>query len=82
MQRFVSLLKGSALSVAVQRFDVAFDYALPRAEVRLIEDKAKSYRYFREQGAVTEYQGKRSTHGALKLYDKTKENSFNPNTHF
>lgn len=73
VQRFVSLLKGSALSVAVQRFDVAFDYALPRAEVRLIEDKAKSYRYFREQGAVTEYQGKRSTHGAMKLYDKTKE---------
>ena len=72
-QRIVSLLRGSALSVAVQRFDVAFDYALPRAEVRLIEDKTKSYRFFREQGAVTEYQGKRSKHGALKLYDKTKE---------
>lgn len=73
MQRFVSLLKESALSVTIQRFDVAFDYALPRAEVRLIEDKAKGYRFFREQGAVTEYQGKRSKHSALKLYDKTKE---------
>ena len=73
IQRIVSLLQGSALSVAVQRFDVAFDYALPREEVRLIEDKKKSYRYFREKGAITEYQGNRSTHGALKLYDKTKE---------
>lgn len=73
IQRIVSLLRGSALSVAVQRFDVAFDYALPREEVRLIEDKKKSYRYFREKGAITEYQGNRSTHGALKLYDKTKE---------
>lgn len=73
VQRFVSLLQGSALSVTVQRFDIAFDYALPRAEVRLIEDKSKGYRLFREQGAVTEYQGKRSKHGALKLYDKTKE---------
>ena len=73
IQRIVSLLQGSALSVAVQRFDVAFDYALPREEVRLIEDKTKGYRFFREQGAITEYQGKRSKHSALKLYDKTKE---------
>lgn len=73
IQRIVSLLQGSALSFAVQRFDVAFDYALPRAEVRLIEDKAKGYRLFRELGAVTEYQGKRSKHSAMKLYDKTKE---------
>ncbi len=75
VQRFVSLLQGPALSVTVQRFDIAFDYALPRAEVRLIEDKSKGYRLFREQGAVTEYQGKRSKHGALKLYDKTKESA-------
>lgn len=73
IQRIVSLLQGSALSVAVQRFDVAFDYALPREEVRLIEDKTKGYRFFREQGAITEYQGKRSKHSAMKLYDKTKE---------
>lgn len=73
MQRIISLLKESAISFAVQRFDVAFDYALPRSEVRLIEDKAKGYRLFREQGAITEYQGKRSAHGAMKLYDKTKE---------
>lgn len=73
IQRIVSLLQGSAVSTAIQRFDVAFDYALPRGEVRLIEDRVKSYRLFREQGAVTEYQGKRSTHGAMKLYDKTKE---------
>ena len=72
-QHIVSLLRGSALSFAVQRFDIAFDYALPRAEVRLIEDKTKGYRFFREQGAITEYQGKRSKHSALKLYDKTKE---------
>lgn len=73
VQRFVSILRDSALVCAVQRFDVAFDYALSRDEVHLIEDKSKGYRFFREQGAVTEYQGKRSTHGALKLYDKTKE---------
>lgn len=71
--RVVELLRGSALSCNVQRYDVAFDFALPRDEIRLVENKAKRYELYRDGTAITEYQGARSTHGALKLYDKTKE---------
>lgn len=73
LQRIVSLLRSNALSIDVKRYDVAFDFPLSRDEVGLVKDKTRDYRLFDTAGAVTEYQGKRSSHGALKLYDKTRE---------
>lgn len=57
------------------RFDIAFDFPCKRDSIILIRDQRRSYRLFREDGSVTEYQGARQSHGSLKLYDKTKESS-------
>lgn len=70
---FYDFLSNGCKSVDVVRFDLAFDYPLPRNEVFLVQDMKRGYRLFREHSAVTEYQGKRNTNGALKIYDKTAE---------
>lgn len=74
--RIISLLNGSAVTASLIRYDIAFDYACKRNEVFFASDLSRSYKQFREpgvNGAVTEYQGERSSHGAVKIYDKTKE---------
>lgn len=68
--RFIGLPDSS---VHLVRYDVAFDYALPRSDVRLFRSPRRSYRLFESRGAVTEYQGVRQSHGSLKLYDKSAE---------
>lgn len=73
VSRLLGLLRGPAVSVGLVRYDVAFDFPLPRSEVHLIRDNRRGYRLFDEGGAVTEYQGARGSHGAVKIYDKTKE---------
>ncbi len=71
--RIVRLLRDSALSVSVVRFDVAFDIPVPRSDVVLVRDARRGYRLFEDHGAKTEYQGERGSHGAMKLYDKMLE---------
>lgn len=71
--RIVSLLRGPAASFKIVRFDVAFDIPRPRSDLVLVKDPRRSYRLFEEDGARTEYQGARGSHGALKVYDKTAE---------
>ena len=71
--RIVRLLRDSALTVSVVRFDVAFDILVPRSDVELVRDSRRGYRLFEEHGAKTEYQGERGSHGAMKLYDKMLE---------
>ena len=70
----IKLLKDGALQVSIARYDVAFDFPIPRDHVTLIPNDRQSYKLFRDsQKGVTEYQGERSNHNAMKLYDKTKE---------
>ena len=73
LQQVIARLRGPALIVELVRFDIAFDFPCKREAVTLVQDQRRSYRLFREKGAITEYQGARSSHGSLKLYDKTKE---------
>lgn len=69
-------LKEGSIQVSITRYDVAFDFPLPRDHVTLIPNDRQSYKLFREsQKGVTEYQGERSNHNAMKLYDKTKESA-------
>lgn len=76
IHRLVFLLRDSAISVNVLRYDVAFDFPLPRDDVVLVRgDSRRSYRLFLDGGGKTEYLGARSSHGSLKLYDKTAESS-------
>lgn len=72
----IRLLRDGCISTTINRFDVAFDFPIPRDHVTLIPNDRQSYKLFREaQKGVTEYQGERSTHNAMKLYDKTKEST-------
>ncbi len=68
------LLRDGALSCEISRYDVAFDFPMDRGEVTLIPNDRQSYKQFKESSkGTTEYQGERSHHAAMKLYDKTKE---------
>lgn len=73
-QRIFTMLQGPAVEVKVLRYDVAFDIPMSREDVFLVRgDTRRSYRLFLDGGSKTEYLGARSSHGSLKLYDKTKE---------
>lgn len=74
--RIIQLLRDGALSVSITRYDVAFDFPIPRDHITLIPNDRQGYKLFRDvQKGVTEYQGERSNHNAMKLYDKTRESS-------
>ena len=74
--KIIGLLKVGAEKVSISRYDIAFDFPIPREHITLIPNDRQSYKLFKEsQKGVTEYQGERSTHNAMKLYDKTKESS-------
>ena len=69
-------LRDGSLHVSITRYDVAFDFPVPRDHVTLIPNDRQCYKLFRDSlKGVTEYQGERSNHNAMKLYDKTKESS-------
>ena len=72
----IKRLNDGAIHLSITRYDVAFDFPIPRDHVTLIPNDRQSYKLFREsQKGVTEYQGERSNHNAMKLYDKTKESA-------
>lgn len=72
----IGLLRDGCKSSTICRYDLAFDFPIPRDHVTLMPNDRQSYKLFREpQKGVTEYQGERSHHKAMKLYDKTKESA-------
>ncbi len=72
--RIIFVLSDGAIRSEISRYDVAFDFPMDRGEVTLIPNDRQSYKLFREASkGTTEYQGERSHHAAMKLYDKTKE---------
>lgn len=74
VNRLVAILTEQSRQVEVVRYDVAFDFPIPRDNVTLVPNNRQSYKLFRDSGkGTTEYQGERSHHAALKLYDKSKE---------
>lgn len=69
--RIASILRAWALSVQVQRFDLAMDFPQNRDCFTLQQRAGSGYQKFVDQrGATTEYTGERSHHAAVKLYDK------------
>lgn len=71
-----NFLIDGALQVTLSRYDVAFDFPIPRDHITLIPNDRQGYKLFKDpQMGVTEYQGERSHHNAMKLYDKTKESA-------
>lgn len=70
----VGRLSVAAVKIDIQRYDVAFDIPIARDYITLIPNDRQSYKLFKDPiKGVTEYQGARSQHNAMKLYDKTKE---------
>lgn len=69
-------LREGAMTSGIVRYDVAFDFPVPREDITLIATDRQSYKLFKDsQKGVTEYQGERSHHNAMKLYDKSKESA-------
>lgn len=67
----MALLASWALSVTVQRFDLALDLPAPRSELSLVQRPGSGYQCFIDKkGIKTEYTGERQHHSAIKLYDK------------
>lgn len=74
VQAVVGRLSVAAVKIDIQRYDVAFDIPISRDYVTLIPNDRQSYKLFKDSvKGVTEYQGERSHHNAMKLYDKSKE---------
>ncbi|MDY3282797.1 hypothetical protein [Dysosmobacter sp.] len=70
----VQILSEGCVKREIVRYDVAFDFPVSREEVTLIRNSRQCYRQFWDASkGLTEYQGERSAHNAMKLYDKTKE---------
>lgn len=55
------------------RFDLAIDIPRPRSEVFLLRHTTTTYTLVVSDDGVTEYTGRRSHSGFVKVYDKTKE---------
>ncbi len=74
LSSIICILRDGSLKVEIVRYDVAFDFPISREDVTLLANDRQSYKLFREASkGITEYQGDRSSHNAMKLYDKTKE---------
>lgn len=69
-QTIARILSSDAHGISVQRFDLAIDLPIPRNDLQLAERPPSRYQLIKEDGATTEYLGKRSQHGHIKLYDK------------
>ena len=68
------LLENAAQAPEVQRFDLAFDFPVTRSSLELVQRSGSQHtRIASPAGAVTEYTGERSQHGAVKLYNKAAE---------
>lgn len=72
-ERIAAILRGYAVSVTIQRYDLAIDFPLERSYLAMQERPGSKYQLIKENGAVTEYLGKRDHHAAIKLYDKAAE---------
>lgn len=74
LKRILGILASCALTVAVQRFDLALDFPIQRDTLSLVRRGGSGYQKFvDDKGVITEYTGKRSHHSAIKLYDKGAE---------
>lgn len=70
----MALLASWALSVSVQRFDLALDLPAARSDLELVQRPGSGYKCFIDKkGAKTECTGERQHHSAIKLYDKAAE---------
>lgn len=66
-------IRSFCFSIELVRYDLAIDLPYSRSSCRLIRQGKKLYSYLQKDDGITEYSGRRSTCGFIKLYDKTIE---------
>lgn len=72
--KITGILSAFAVKTEVQRFDLALDFPVERSALCLNQRSGSKYsKVIDANGAITEYTGERSKHGAVKLYDKASE---------
>lgn len=69
---FMSMVRMSYEEVLVKRWDLAIDIPLPKKNCILLKDN-RNYSLYQGVKGETEYLGRRSNGGFVKLYDKTVE---------
>lgn len=70
-EEIAAILSPLALQTTIQRFDLAMDFPFFRGDLQLVQRPGSVHsRFVDPKGAITEYIGERSKHGAIKLYDK------------
>lgn len=67
-----SLIREYSDMIELKRWDLAIDLPCKRSALTLKKDQ-RLYQYIESPGGITEYLGRRSHDGFVKLYDKTKE---------
>lgn len=72
-RRFIELLYGVGCIFVLKRFDLAIDYSIPRANVRVMRDRRTYEFVLSSKGGATEYLGARNSPGRVKVYDKAGE---------
>lgn len=73
-KRIMGILAGRAISISVQRFDLALDFPILRNNLKLVQRPGSRYQLLSDPHFTkTEYTGERSHHAAVKLYDKAAE---------
>lgn len=72
--KLYSLIREYADEIELKRWDLAIDIPCKRTDLVLSKDQ-RIYQYIESPGGVTEYLGRRSHDGFVKLYDKTRESN-------
>lgn len=73
-KRIYTILAAYAVEISVSRCDLALDFPIERSTLSLQKRSGSERCEFENaSGALTQYTGKRSHHGGIKLYDKAAE---------
>lgn len=73
LREIITQIQVLSVDMELKRYDLAIDLPIPRYLAKLERQGKKMYQYIVKDDGVTEYLGRRNTHGFVKLYDKTKE---------
>lgn len=73
LREIITEIQVLSVETELKRYDLAIDLPIPRNLAKLERVGKKMYQQVIKDDGVTEYLGRRNSHGFVKLYDKTKE---------
>lgn len=75
LKEIITEIQVLSVETELKRYDLAIDLPIPRNLAKLERVGKKMYQQVIKDDGITEYSGRRNTHGFVKLYDKTKESN-------